>query len=66
MIRAALRNGQPQPWMYEAMGLAMQAGGSRKPEIERALMSAVDFGDSSDDLMYVAQYMARSGLERGP
>ncbi len=63
MIRAALRNGQPQPWMYEAMGLAMQAAGSTKAEVERALMSAIDFGDSSEDLLYVAQYMARSGLE---
>ncbi|MBI3839400.1 MAG: hypothetical protein HY288_15890, partial [Planctomycetia bacterium] len=63
LLRAALRDGLPQPWMYEAMGLAMQAGGSSKREIERALMSAVDFGESTEDLMYVAQYMARSGLE---
>ena len=41
----------------------MQAGGSSKAEIERAVMSAVDFGDSADDFMYVAQYMARIGLE---
>ena len=63
MIRAALGTGQPQPWMYEAMGLAMQANGSPKPDIERALMSAVDFSDNTEDFMYVAQYMARSGLE---
>jgi hypothetical protein len=41
----------------------MQAAGSSKTEIERALMSAVDFGDGTDDFLYVAQYMARSGLE---
>jgi hypothetical protein len=63
MVRAALAVGQPQPWMYEAMGLAMQANGSPKADIERTLMSAVDFGDSTEDFMYVAQYMARSGLE---
>jgi len=63
MIRAALRTGQPQSWMYEALALAMQLGGSSKTDIERALMSAVDFSDNPDDLMYVAQYMARSGLE---
>ena len=63
MLRAALASGQPQPWMYEAMGLAMQADGSSKSEIERALMSAIDFGDSTEDFMYVAQYMARCGLE---
>ena len=63
MVRAALGTGQPQPWMYEALGLAMQASGSPKADIERALMSAIDFGDSTEDFMYVAQYMARSGLE---
>lgn len=66
MIQAAIRAGQPQPWMYEAIGLALQAGGRPKPEIERALMSGVDFSFSLEDMMYVAQYMARSGLdERG-
>jgi hypothetical protein len=63
MIHAALRHGLPQPWMYEAMVLGMQAGGSSIQEIERALMSAIDFGESADDFMYVAQYMARIGLE---
>jgi hypothetical protein len=63
MLRAALRSKRPQPWMYEALSLAMQAAGSPREEIERALMSGVDFGGSTDDLMYVAQYMARSGLE---
>jgi len=63
MVNAALRNGLPQPWMYEAMGLAMQAGGSSKADIERALMSAIDLGEDAEDFMYVAQYMARIGLE---
>ncbi len=63
LIRAALRSGHPQPWMYEAMSLAMQAGGSSQKEVERALMSAVDFGETSDELLYVAQYMARIGLQ---
>jgi hypothetical protein len=63
IIQAALRNGLPQPWMYEALALAMQANGSSKPQVERALMSGVDFGEGAEDLMYVAQYMARSGLE---
>ena len=64
MINSALRQGQPQPWMYEAMGLAMQLNGNPKDQIERTLMSAVDFGDNADDYMYVAQYMARIGLEK--
>jgi hypothetical protein len=64
MIRAALRNGHAQPWMYEAMGLAMQAAGEPKEEIERALMSAVDFAASTDELMHAALYMSRIGLEK--
>jgi hypothetical protein len=64
LIEAALATGQAQPWMYEALGLALIAAGADKPEIERALMSAVDFADSPEDLMYAAQYMARNGLEK--
>ena len=63
MMQAALRAGLPQPWMYEALGLAMQASHRPQAEIERALMSGVDLGENPEDLMYVAQYMARSGLE---
>ncbi len=63
LIQAALTHGQVQPWMYEALALSMQASGSPAADVERALMSAVDFGENVDDLMYVAQYMARIGLE---
>jgi len=64
MIHSALRVGRPQPWMYEAMGLAMQASGADKNELERALMSAVDFSDTPEDMMLVALYMSRIGLEQ--
>jgi hypothetical protein len=60
IINAALRHKQPQPWMYEALGLAMQASAAAPEEIERALMSAVDFNARSLDLMAVAEYLARS------
>lgn len=62
LIQAALRNGQSQPWMYEALGLAMEAAGRSTAEIERALMSAIDYGATSVDLLYLAQYMDRLGL----
>ena len=64
LIQGALAHGQVQPWMYEALALSMQATGSPAADVERALMSAVDFGENVDDLMYVAQYMARSGLDQ--
>ncbi len=63
LIHGALRNGYAQPWMYEALALAMQADNQPKEEIERALMSAVDFANSPTDVMNVAIYMARIGLD---
>ncbi len=64
MINAALRNGQPQAWMYESLGIAIELGGSSKSEIERAVMSAADFSTSASELMYIAQYLSRLGLDR--
>ncbi len=63
LIQGALRHSQPQPWMFEGMGLAMQASHYPSSEIERALMSAVDFSGSAEDIMYVALYMSRIGLD---
>jgi hypothetical protein len=63
LIRGALRNGCGQPWMYEALGLAMQADNQSREEIERALMSAVEFARSPNDLTYVALYMTRMGFD---
>ena len=62
LIGAALRNRQTQPWMYEAISLAMQAAGSPKEDIERAVMSAVDFCDNSGDMMYIGKYLMQLGL----
>ena len=47
--------------MYEALALALDAAGRPKAEIERAVMSAVDFVDSTADLMYIGAYLAHSG-----
>ena len=64
LISAALRNQQGQPWMFEALGLAMQADQRSLAEIERALLSALDFVVTTTDMMYLAQYLARVGLEQ--
>jgi uncharacterized protein with von Willebrand factor type A (vWA) domain len=64
LVHAALRNGQPQPWMYESLGIAMELDGRSSTEIERAVMSAADFSSSADELMYIAQYLSRLGLDR--
>ena len=64
LLHAALRHGHPQPWMYEAMAISMQANNRPKSEIERALMSAVDFNNNMDDVMWTAVYMARLGFDK--
>ena len=64
MIEAALRHGQPQAWMYESLGIAMELDGRSKAEIERVVMSAADFATTPDELMYIASYLSRSGLDR--
>ncbi|HTN77716.1 MAG TPA: hypothetical protein VL096_20805, partial [Pirellulaceae bacterium] len=63
VIQAALKHGQAQPWMYEAMSLALQASGASSADLERALMSAVDFAATPEDMMLVALYMTRIGLD---
>ena len=62
LIEAALRHEQPQSWMYEALALAMQAADRPKDQIERAVMSAVDFADSPLDIMLVGVYLEKLGL----
>ena len=63
LIQAAILFDTPQPWMYEALDLAMQIDGRSAAERERVLMSAVDFSESIEDLLNIAQYMGRTGLE---
>ena len=64
LIGAALRHRQGQPWMYEALALALDAAGRPKAEIERAVMSAVDFVDNTADLMYIGAYLSQIGLHQ--
>ncbi|MCC9609603.1 hypothetical protein LOC68_04390 [Blastopirellula sp. JC732] len=63
LIQSFLRHGQPQPWMYEALGMAMQLNHAPKEEIERSLMSAIDFTSGPEHMLYVAIYMTRVGLD---
>ena len=64
LLLGALRNDQGRPWMYQGLAVAMEANGSPKAEIERALMSAADFGAGADELMVAAVQMTRMGLEK--
>ncbi|HVA48300.1 MAG TPA: VWA domain-containing protein [Pirellulales bacterium] len=64
LLYAALRNKQGQPWMYEALALALQADQRDPEEIERVLLSALDFASNPIEVMYLAQYMSRLGLDK--
>ena len=43
LIEAALANGQSQPWMYDVLAMSMKVDGRSKEDIERVLLSRVDF-----------------------
>lgn len=62
LVQSALRHGQPQSWMYEALGISLQMEGRDKAEIERAVMSAADFSRSADELVYIAEYLTHLDL----
>ncbi|MGA2033931.1 MAG: hypothetical protein ABSG68_16915 [Thermoguttaceae bacterium] len=64
LLESAMRHKQAQPWMYEALVLAMQAGNRPKQEIERAVMSAADFADTSTDLMQLGVYLTQLDLHQ--
>jgi hypothetical protein len=64
LIQASLRNGFIESWMYEATGLALQAANASQEDLERALLSAVDFAQSEDEVMVIAAYMAKVGLHQ--
>ncbi|WP_261365093.1 VWA domain-containing protein [Anatilimnocola floriformis] len=62
LIQSAIRNGCVEHWMYEALSLAMQASNAPPQDLERALMSAVDFANSEDEVLFIAVYMTKAGL----
>jgi hypothetical protein len=63
LTQAALRRGMGQSWMYEALVLAMQVADRPRPEIERAVMSAADFADNVDDLLFLALFLSRNQMD---
>ncbi|MEM6687955.1 MAG: hypothetical protein AAF664_00920, partial [Planctomycetota bacterium] len=58
VISAAISAGHVQTWMYHALAISLQAIDADKDQIERALLSAVDFAESVDDLVLVANRLA--------
>ncbi|MCS7238877.1 MAG: VWA domain-containing protein [Thermoguttaceae bacterium] len=64
LLKTVIRQGPPEPWVYEGLGLAMLAAGESTEEVERALMSGVAFAQTPLDALYVAIYLEKLGLEK--
>ncbi len=64
LIEAALRHNQAQPWMYEVLSLSMKAAGRPQEDVDRAIMSAVEFVQNHADLMYLGAYLVQSDMDR--
>jgi hypothetical protein len=63
-IEAALLAGQSQPWMYDVLALTMQLAGRPKADVERALMSRLDFAATDvPSTLFSAAYLARFGAK---
>lgn len=64
LCNAMLRSGFPQPWMYEALALAMKACDYPKEDIERVMLSSLDFEDSTVSAVEIANYFAANQMKR--
>lgn len=64
LVNAMLRAGYPQPWMYEALSLAMKACKYPNEDIERVMLSSLDFGASTSTAVKIAHYFANNQMKR--
>ena len=62
-VGAAILTGHVQHWMHLSYALALRATDGDRDEIERALLSAVDFADSPEEVLMVADHLRRIGFE---
>jgi hypothetical protein len=61
-INAALIHGQAQPWMYTVLALEMERAGRPRDDVERSLLSTVDFSAANvTNTLYSAAVLTRFG-----
>ncbi|MFP6770229.1 MAG: hypothetical protein VB859_18785 [Planctomycetaceae bacterium] len=64
-INESLIAGQSQPWMYDVLALTMQIVGRPRAEIERVLLSRIDFTATDvPNMLLSAAYLTRFGADR--
>ncbi len=56
-IEAAIRNDQGQPWMYDVLAEVMSVAGRPQQQIDRVLLSRIDFTDGNEAQMLVTVSM---------
>ncbi|MEM1068915.1 MAG: hypothetical protein AAGI63_08475, partial [Planctomycetota bacterium] len=62
-LAGAIGAGHVQPWMYQAYAIALRATEAPDEEVERALLSAVDFAETPEDVLHVAARLEGIGSE---
>ncbi|MDO4550165.1 MAG: hypothetical protein Q4C96_02815 [Planctomycetia bacterium] len=62
IIESAILNDMSQSWMYEVLPLAMLGANRSEEEVERAILSAQEFCESPDQMMFIAAYLSRLGF----
>lgn len=59
-LKAALANGQSEPWMYDILAMSMRLADYPQDVIERVLISRVDLSPSdTDGLLYSARFLTQ-------
>lgn len=62
VIEGALANGQSQPWMYDILALSMEIADRPQEDIDRVLLSRVDFTTTDvPNMIYSAAFLVRLG-----
>ncbi len=54
--------GYPQPWMYQALSLSMEACDYPSQDIKRVLLSSLDFDGDTNQSLKIAKYLAGKGM----
>lgn len=64
VLEGALWSGQVDPWMYDVLALTLQLAGRPKAEVERALLSRIDFSATDvPSTLFSAAYLTRFGAK---
>ena len=64
-LQAAIRNDHAQPWMYDLLAYQMSLAGRPQSEINRVLLSRVDFTDGDEaQLLVTSSVLSRFGAHQ--